>query len=131
LNLEQAMYGEALKVIYDIQTKHFKLPALTMQPIVENAIKHGIGKKEGGGTVTISTKETDISYMIIVTDDGVGFEQDKINNGIYPNDRQQHIGINNVRLRLSAQCLGSLEIESRTGEGTTAKIIIPKREKYA
>jgi len=125
LNLEKAMYGEALKVIFDIQTKHFKLPALTMQPIVENAIKHGIGKKEGGGAVTISTKETDKSYMIIVTDDGAGFEQDKINNGIYPNDGQQHIGINNVRLRLSAQCGGSLEIESKPGAGTTAKIIIP------
>jgi sensor histidine kinase YesM len=93
-----------------------------MQPIVENAIKHGIGKKEGGGTVTISTKETDRSYMIIVTDDGAGFEQKKTND-----DGQQHIGINNVRLRLSAQCGGSLKIESKPGEGTTAKIIIPKK----
>jgi len=126
MNLEQAMYGEALKVIYDIQTLYFKLPALTMQPIVENAIKHGIGKKEGGGTVSISTKETDSGYLIIVSDDGAGFEQEKINNGI-----QQHIGINNVRLRLSAQCGGSLEIESKTGKGTTAIITIPKREKYA
>jgi len=123
LNLEKAMYGEALNVIYDIQTKNFTLPALTMQPIVENAIKHGIGKKEGGGTVSISTKETDRSYMIIVTDDGAGFEQDKIYD-----DGQQHIGINNVRLRLSAQCGGSLEIESKPGEGTTAKIIIPKED---
>jgi sensor histidine kinase YesM len=65
--------------------------------------------------------------MIIVTDDGAGFEQDKINNGIYPNDGQQHIGINNVRLRLSAQCGGSLEIDSKPGEGTSAKIIIPKK----
>jgi len=121
LNLENAMYGEALNVIYDIQTKYFKLPALTMQPIVENAVKHGIGKKEGGGTVSISTKETDSGYLIIISDDGAGFEQDKINN-----DGQQHIGINNVRLRLSAQCGGSLEIESKPGVGTTAKIIIPK-----
>jgi len=125
LNLENAMYDEALNVIYDIQTKYFKLPALTMQPIVENAVKHGIGKKEGGGTVTISTKETEGGYLIIVSDDGAGFEQDKINNGIYPNDGQQHIGINNVRLRLSAQCGGSLEIESKPGAGTTAKIFIP------
>jgi len=123
LNLEKAMYGEALKVIYDIQTKNFKLPALTMQPIVENAIKHGIGKKEGGGTVTISTKETDSGYMMIITDDGVGFKQEKIYD-----DGQQHIGINNVRLRLSAQCGGSLDIESKSGTGTTATIIIPKQE---
>jgi hypothetical protein len=121
LNLEKAMYGEALNVLYDIQAKDFKLPALTMQPIVENAIKHGIGKKEGGGTVAISTKETDSGYLVIVTDDGAGFEQGKI-----ADDGQQHIGINNVRLRLSAQCGGSLEIESKQGEGTTAKIIVPK-----
>jgi hypothetical protein len=121
LNLENAMYGEALNVIYDIQTKYFKLPALTVQPIVENAVKHGIGKKEGGGTVTISTKETEGSYFVIVKDDGVGFEQANIGD-----DGQQHIGINNVKLRLSAQCGGSLEIESSPGEGTTATIIIPK-----
>jgi len=123
LNLEKAMYGEALKVIYNIQTKNFTLPALTMQPIVENAIKHGIGKKEGGGTVTISTKETNSGYLVIITDDGAGFEQGKI-----ADDGQQHIGINNVRLRLSAQCGGSLEIESKPGAGTTASIRIPKQE---
>jgi len=121
LNLEKAMYGEALNVIYDIQEKHFNLPALTMQPIVENAVKHGIGKKEGGGTVTISTKEAESNYLVIITDDGAGFEQGKIGD-----DGQQHIGINNVRLRLSSQCGGSLEIVSKPGAGTTATIIIPK-----
>jgi len=121
LNLEKAMYGEALNVIYDIQTKNFKLPALTVQPIVENAVKHGIGKKEGGGIVAISTKETENNYLVIITDDGAGFE-----NGKTANDGQQHIGINNVRLRLSAQCGGSLEIEGKPGAGTTATIIIPK-----
>jgi len=121
LNLEKAMYGEALNVIYDIQTKNFKLPALTMQPIVENAVKHGIGKKEGGGTVTILTKETNSDYLVIVSDDGIGFEQEKTGD-----DGQQHIGINNVRLRLSVQCGGSLDIKSKPGMGTTATIRIPK-----
>jgi signal transduction histidine kinase len=121
LNLEKAMYGEALKVIYDIQIKNFTLPALTMQPIVENAIKHGIGKKEGGGTVTISTKETDSDYLVIIIDDGAGFEQEKI-----ADDGEQHIGIKNVRLRLSAQCGGSLEIKSEIGTGSSVTISIPK-----
>ena len=125
LNLEKAMYGEALNVIYDVQEKYFRLPALTMQPIVENAVKHGIGKKEGGGTVTISTREDENNYLVIISDDGTGFEQGKI-----ADDGQQHIGINNVRLRLSAQCGGSLEIESKTGAGTTAKIIIPKTRNH-
>jgi HAMP domain-containing protein len=128
LNLENAMYGDALNVIYDIQTKNFKLPALTVQPIAENAIKHGIGKKEGGGTVTISTKETEYNYLVIITDDGVGFEQERTDNGIYPNDGEKHIGINNVRLRLSTQCGGSLEIKSVIGTGTRVTISIPKSE---
>ena len=121
LNLESAMYGEALKVIYDIKPIYFKLPALTVQPIAENAIKHGIGKKEGGGTVTISTKETEDNYLVIITDDGVGFDFEKTDDNGEP-----HIGINNVRLRLSAQCGGSLEIGSKPGAGTIATIIIPK-----
>jgi len=129
LNLENAMYGDALNVIYDIQTKFFKLPALTVQPIAENAIKHGIGKKEGGGTLTISTKETKDNYLVIITDDGAGFDPEKIANGIYPNDGQRHIGINNVRQRLSAQCGGSLEIKSEIGTGTSVTILIPKSEK--
>jgi len=121
LNLEKTMYGDALKVIYDIQVKNFKLPALTMQPIAENAVKHGIGKREGGGTVTISTKETNNFYFVIISDNGVGFDPDKIGD-----DGEQHIGINNVRLRLSAQCGGSLEIKSKPGAGTYATIVIPK-----
>jgi len=121
LNLEKTMYGEALNVIYDIETKNFKLPALTLQPIVENAIKHGIDKKEEGGTITISTKETEGYYFVIVSDDGVGFDTLKT-----VNDGKPHIGINNVRLRLSLQCKGSLEIASKPGTGTTATIIIPK-----
>jgi len=126
LNLEKAMYGEALNVVYDIQAIDFKLPALTVQPIVENAIKHGIGKKEGGGTVKISAIETESYYFVVISDDGVGFDYEKAANGIYPNDGEQHIGIKNVRLRLLAQCGGSLEIKGKPGAGTTATIIIPK-----
>ena len=121
MNLEKAMYGEALNVVYDIQTIDFKLPALTVQPIVENAIKHGIGKKEGGGTVKISAIETESYYFVVVSDDGVGFDYEKATN-----DGEQHIGINNVRLRLLAQCGGSLEIKGKPGAGTTVTIIIPK-----
>jgi sensor histidine kinase YesM len=92
-----------------------------VQPIVENAVKHGIGKKEGGGTVTISTDETENYYFVIVSDDGAGFEPPKNTD-----DGEQHIGIKNVRLRLLAQCGGSLEISGKPGAGTTATIIIPK-----
>jgi len=121
INLEKAMYGDALDVIYDIKTKDFFLPALTVQSIVENTIKHGIGKREGGGTVKICTSETDSEFLVIVSDDGVGFEYEKAaNNG------HSCIGINNVRQRLSGQSGGALEIKSGNGTGTTVTISIPK-----
>jgi two-component system, LytTR family, sensor kinase len=121
ISLEKAMYGEALNVIYDIKTKDFFLPALTVQSIVENAIKHGIGKREGGGTVRICTSETDNEFLVIVSDDGVGFEYEKA-----AQSGRLCIGINNVRQRLSVQCGGSLEIKSEIGTGTTVTISIPK-----
>jgi hypothetical protein len=123
LNLEKAMYGEALRVIYDIKTKDFFLPALTVQSIVENAVKHGIGKREDGGTIRICTSKTDNEFLITVSDDGVGFECERADH-----DESLYAGINNVRLRLSTQCGGSLKIESKPGAGTTATIRIPKQE---
>jgi len=115
------MYGEALNIVYDITAKDFFLPALTIQSIVENAVKHGIGKREGGGTVSISTSETDYEFLAVVSDNGAGFEYAKL-----AHDGNLRAGINNVRLRLSAQCGGSLEIVSMPDVGTTVTIIIPK-----
>jgi hypothetical protein len=122
LNLEKAIYGNALHVIYNIEVNSFSLPPLTIQPIVENAVKHGIGQREGGGTIIISTRETDDNYIITVSDDGVGYNVDSAV------DSQAHksIGINNVRRRLKEQCGGTLKIISEVGKGTTAEIRIPK-----
>jgi LytS/YehU family sensor histidine kinase len=125
LNLEKAMYGEALNVIYDIKTKYFFLPALTVQSIVENAIKHGIGKREGGGTVRICTSETNNEFIVSVSDNGVGFECEKT-----AHDGRLCVGINNVRLRLSAQSGGSLKIDSKPDAGTNVTIIIPKTRNH-
>jgi len=121
LSLEKAMYGEALCVQYDIQTKDFMLPALTAQSIVENAVKHGIGKREGGGRITICARDAGNEFLVTVSDDGAGFEYEKTTQNGSP-----CIGINNVRQRLSGQCGGSLEIHSVIGKGTTVTISIPK-----
>ena len=121
LDLEKTMYREALKVIYDIQAEYFMLPSLTIQPIVENAVKHGIGQKEGGGTIIISVSETNNVYHITVTDNGVGYDVNKPDR-----DTKIHIGINNVKQRLKEQCGGTLEISSEPEKGTIAVIKIPK-----
>ena len=90
--------------------------------MVENAIKHGICKKDEGGTVRISTEEKDGIIYIIVSDDGVGFDVDKINN-----DESIHIGINNVRQRLEDICNGKLEIHSTAGRGTMVAVTLPQK----
>ena len=100
------------------------LPALTVQPLVENAVKHGICKAEKGGRVTISSRELDDRYKIEVSDNGVGFDGDTP-----PHDGKSHLGIENVRSRLSKLCGGTLKLSSEMGKGTSAVIILPKEKK--
>lgn len=122
LRLEKLRFQEELQVVYDIQVKDFMLPTLSVQPLIENAVKHGVGQKTGGGTVTIHTHETENDYIIRISDDGVGFEE-----GEYAEGDSTHVGIENTRKRLSMMMDARLEIESEKGKGTTACILIPKR----
>lgn len=122
LKLEKLRFQDELGVVYDIQSKDFMLPVLSVQPLVENAVKHGVGQKIGGGTVTIHTSETEHDYMIRITDDGSGFTE-----GEYMEDESIHVGIENTKKRLEMMADARLEIESKKDEGTTATILIPKR----
>lgn len=121
LFIEQLRFGDDLKVEFDIETTDFLIPALTIQPLVENAVKHGIGAKEDGGTVRICVKELADTVSIMICDDGVGFDPNAIDN----HDRQ-HVGLDNVKNRLLLMCDASLKIQSAQGEGTTVKISLPK-----
>ena len=93
---------------------------LTVQPLVENAVKHGLGEKQGGGTVRIRTRKTKDAVVVTVEDDGAGFSP-----GAPHADGRIHVGLENVRTRLAEQCGGSLTIRSSPGAGTTAVITIP------
>ena len=121
LSLEKLRFQEDLEVVYDIQARDFLLPALSVQPLVENAVKHGVGRKTGGGTVTIHTSETEQEYRICIADDGAGFVE-----GECGENGGAHVGIENTKKRLARMVHGRLEIESKRGEGTRACILIPK-----
>ncbi len=119
--LEKLRFEERLNIVYDIKVDEFMLPPLTLQPIVENSVKYGITKKRTGGTITIKTDETDSEFLISISDDGIGFDPN-----IPLDDGRSHIGITNVRTRLTTMCNGQLIISSEPNIGTTAIIKIPK-----
>ena len=113
-----------MNIEYDIQTTDFFLPLLSIQPLVENAVKHGVGMKEDGGTVTIATRETEDAYEVIISDDGVGFDVNEKKD-----DGRSHVGMENTKKRLRDMCNADIIITSKVGEGTTARVIIPKNRK--
>ena len=105
---------------FEMNSEDFHIPALTVQPIVENAIKHGLMKLPKGGTIRVVSYETDTEYCISVMDDGVGFDTNA------PSDDRKHLGLRNIRERLKVMVNGTLEIESTIGVGTKVLIRIPK-----
>jgi sensor histidine kinase YesM len=108
-----------IRVLYEIEDAGFLVPPLTVQPIVENAIRHGVRIREHG-LVTVTAKGAAGGHQIVIRDNGVGFDV----NALETLD-DDHIGIRNVRERLKKMCGGTLTIDSRIGEGTTAVIRIP------
>ena len=119
VSIEQVRFPD-MQISYDVQTEEFLVPALTVQPLVENAIKHGLMGLETGGSVEISTYAKEDGYYICVKDDGVGFDESALDDG------KPHIGIANIRTRVESMCDGTLSISSIPGTGTTAVIWIPK-----
>ena len=118
---EKLRFGDKLKFEKDISVSDFFVPPLSIQPLVENAIKHGINKKKEGGTVVLSTFETDTDYCIQVKDDGVGFKP-----GEQSDTTRAHVGMDNVTTRLKYMCNGKMIVESEIGAGTTVSVLIPK-----
>ena len=119
INIEKVRFPD-MSIEYDVEATEFVLPALSVQPLVENAIKHGLMRLEMGGTVKIHSYETPTHFCVEVKDDGVGFDTDA------PIDEKKHVGLRNIRGRLKAMVDGKLILESKTGAGTKAVIMIPK-----
>ena len=119
VNIEKVRFPD-MNIEYAVEASNFLLPALSVQPLVENAIKHGLMRLESGGNIMIRSYETDTHFCVEVTDDGVGFDTS------LPVDEKKHVGLRNIRGRLKAMVNGELLIESQPGTGTRAVILIPK-----
>ena len=118
ISIEKVRFPD-IEFVTEMTCCDFSVPALTIQPIVENAVKHGILKRDEGGTVKVRIYETDNSYFITVKDNGVGFDVIKL-------EEENRVGLRNIKSRLEAMCGGILHIESIIGVGTKITVEIPK-----
>ena len=121
LAMEQVRFPN-LKIEYDLKAMNFRIPNLSVQPLAENAVQHGIGRRRySEGTLQIISGEQEEAFFVVVKDNGVGFSEEAFQTG------KMHIGIQNVRQRLTLLCGGTLTVESEPDIGTTCTIQIPKR----
>ena len=118
LAVEQAQYAKSLSVDYDTPHTFFRVPPLTLQPIVENAVKHG-RDPDGLLRISVRTRKTDTGSEITVSDNGRGFDP--------TDDGGVHIALNNIRQRLEMMCGGTLTITPRDGGGTVVTLTVPDR----
>lgn len=123
LTIEKLRFEDLLRVEYDIQYSDFMLPPLTLQPIVENAVKYGIRGREDGGTVQIQTRKKNNKIYIRVKDDGNGFDPAAVQD-----DGKTHIGLANTRRRIESMCGGQMVIESSAETGTSVTIILEEKQ---
>ena len=117
LAVEQARFSSSLRVDYDTPHTWFRIPSLTLQPVVENAIKHGRDPYAGLFCISIRTRKTDSGAEIVVADNGRGFSSD--------DGGEPHIALKNIQQRLALMCGGSLVIKPNDGVGTVVTITIP------
>ena len=113
---QDVQFEDNLIVEYDTPHKNFRLPPLTLQPIVENAVKHGMDTEYAPLRISIRTRKTNFGSEIVVEDNGHGF--------ILDTDKP-HATLDNIRQRLEIMCGGKMIIRPRDGGGTVVKLIIP------
>ena len=117
LAVEQAQFEDMLLVEYDTPVTEFRLPSLTLQPLVENSVKHGMDPYSGPLHVSVRTRRTDTGTEVIVEDDGPGFDPDDTS--------KPHTTLANIRERLEMMCGGRIAIRPRDGGGTVVTLSVP------
>ncbi len=151
VNIERVRFGDRLNMEYDIQASNFIVPPLSIQPLVENAIKHGVTKKIGGGTVWLRSYEEGNYNVVEVEDNGMGFTperlieitqsmtQERSSYDEYESEAQANLtgngsekhkssAMRNIYLRLKEMANAEMEFTSKEGEGTKVRVLFPKQE---
>ena len=119
LKIEKLRFKSRLQVKYNIETEDFMVPILSIQPIIENAVKHGISPRLNGGTVEISSYLDDTEFVVTVHDNGVGMARKHIRS------KHKSLGLNNVKSRVDTLCGGRVEIDTVKDIGTTVTLTFP------
>lgn len=113
-----------IEICYALEERHFSLPALTLQPLVENAIRYGFhSREEAGSRILIASCLQNDHYLLTIEDNGEGFDPAAV-----PSDGRSHLGIPNTRSRIESMCGGTLHVETAPGSGTRVQISIPREE---
>ncbi|HEU5426779.1 MAG TPA: histidine kinase [Actinocrinis sp.] len=128
--LEQARFGDQLQLVVRVapETLGLELPFLCLQPLVENAVRHGLRGKSGQGTVAITAEDSGSEYTITITDDGVGMDPATAGAALSGEGTADAHAVANIQERLLA-AFGpghGLELDSTPDEGTTVTIRVPK-----
>lgn len=132
LELERARFGDRLRVTLQIapETLTTVIPFLSVQPLVENAVRHGLEPGEGGGEIRIASRDDGTHTEITVEDDGVGMDPEALRATLTAGDDGVHVGLRNVdtRLRQLYGVDGGLVVETNTGAGTLVRMRVPKSQ---
>lgn len=120
LKIQHRRFRERMVVEYDVGTTDFRIPALALQTIVENAVHYGVEARFEPTTIRIITCEEVDGVSVIIKDNGPGFD-----TSVEPSRERLHLGIQNTRSRLSEMVGGTLQVESEIGIGTTVTMTIP------
>lgn len=118
VEIQQTRFGAAIRFVKNISFDQFELPPLTVQPLVENAVSHGIRRAAGRGTVTVEAKKIGHDIVITVADDGQGFDVEAVHSR----------SLENIRCRIEGGMHGIVQINSRPGAGTSVMIQFPYKE---
>ena len=131
-NIEQARFGEKIQLSKEIEIPlDYQIPILILQPLVENAVRHGISKKLEGGTVYLKMKKTNEGIYLEIKDDGLGIEDEKLELLLSVDRMEKGVGLLNIHHRLLKLYGRGLDITSKVGMGTSVKFVIPEGRKQS